>query len=101
MGNGPGEWSRFRRQDNYSSLLEKNSLDISSLMFDLLREDALPRSHRCEWKNGPVDSFYIITLFLCRLISDDCYEDCMTVDVYLCGGYVPLFDQVLVCYLVW
>jgi hypothetical protein len=24
-----GEWSRFRRQDSYSSLLEKNSLDIS------------------------------------------------------------------------
>jgi hypothetical protein len=24
-----GEWSRFRRQDNYSSLLEKNSPDIS------------------------------------------------------------------------
>ena len=23
------EWSRFRRHDNYSSLLEKNSLDIS------------------------------------------------------------------------
>jgi hypothetical protein len=26
-----GEWSRFRRQDNYSSLLEKNSPDISLL----------------------------------------------------------------------
>jgi hypothetical protein len=24
-----GEWSKFRRQDNYSSLLEKNSPDIS------------------------------------------------------------------------
>jgi hypothetical protein len=24
-----GEWSRFIRQDNYSSLLEKNSPDIS------------------------------------------------------------------------
>jgi hypothetical protein len=24
-----GEWSRFRRQDSYSSLLEKNSPDIS------------------------------------------------------------------------
>jgi hypothetical protein len=24
-----GEWSRFRRHDNYSSLLEKNSPDIS------------------------------------------------------------------------
>jgi hypothetical protein len=43
-----GEWSRLRNQDNYSSLLEKNSPDSSSLMFYLLRADALPRSHRCE-----------------------------------------------------
>jgi hypothetical protein len=75
-----GEWSKLRNQDNYSSLLEKNSLDSSSLMFDLLRADSLPRSHRCEWKNGPNDSFYIITLFLCRLISDDFYEERMFLD---------------------
>ena len=37
-----GEWSKFRNQDNYSSLLEKNSPDNSSLMFYLVREDALP-----------------------------------------------------------
>jgi hypothetical protein len=37
-----GEWSRLRIQDNYSSLLEKNSQDNSSLMFYFLREDALP-----------------------------------------------------------
>jgi hypothetical protein len=37
----PEEWSRLRNQDNYSSLLEKNSLDISSLMSYLLRADAL------------------------------------------------------------
>jgi hypothetical protein len=37
-----GEWSRLRNQDSYSSFLEKNSLDSSSLVFDLLREDALP-----------------------------------------------------------
>jgi hypothetical protein len=36
------EWSRLRNQDSYSSLLEKNSPDSSSLMFDLLRADALP-----------------------------------------------------------
>jgi hypothetical protein len=36
------EWSRLKKQDSYSSLLEKNSPDRSSLMFDLLREDALP-----------------------------------------------------------
>jgi hypothetical protein len=29
--------------------------DNSSLMFDLLRIDALPRYHICEWKNGPDD----------------------------------------------
>jgi hypothetical protein len=75
------EWSRFRNQDSHSSLLEKNGPEA----------DTLPRSHRCEWKNGPDDSVYIITLFLCRLISDDCYEDYMTVDVYYCGGCVPLF----------
>jgi hypothetical protein len=35
-----GEWSRFRRQDNYSSLLEKNSPDISlsTLRADILSE---------------------------------------------------------------
>jgi hypothetical protein len=37
-----GEWSRLRNRDNYSSLLEKNSLDSSSLMFNLLSADALP-----------------------------------------------------------
>jgi hypothetical protein len=37
-----GEWSRLRNQDSYSSLLEKNSPDSSSLMFYLLRADALP-----------------------------------------------------------
>jgi hypothetical protein len=37
-----GEWSRLRNWDNYSSLLEKNSPDNSSLMFYLLMENALP-----------------------------------------------------------
>jgi hypothetical protein len=37
-----GKWSRLINQDNYSSLLEKNSLDRSSLMLDFLRADALP-----------------------------------------------------------
>jgi hypothetical protein len=58
-----GEWFRLRNRDNYSSLLEKNSPDISSLMFYLLRENPLPRSHRCEWKNGLDYSVYIITMF--------------------------------------
>jgi hypothetical protein len=68
----------------------------SSLIFYLLREDALPRSHRCEWKNGPDDLVYILTLVMCTLMSDDYYEYCMTVDVYYCGGCVPLF--VTICY---
>jgi hypothetical protein len=37
-----GEWSRLRNRDSYSSLLEKNSPDNSSLMFYFLRADALP-----------------------------------------------------------
>jgi hypothetical protein len=37
-----GEWSRLRNQDNYSSLLEKNSPESPSLMFYSLREDTLP-----------------------------------------------------------
>jgi hypothetical protein len=37
-----GEWSRLKNRDSYSSLLEKNSPHSSSLMFYLLREDALP-----------------------------------------------------------
>jgi hypothetical protein len=36
------EWSKLRNQNNYSSLLEKNSPDNSSLMVYLLRADALP-----------------------------------------------------------
>jgi hypothetical protein len=35
------EWSRLRNQDNYSSLLEKNSPDSSSLMSYFLRADIL------------------------------------------------------------
>ena len=50
------------------------------------------KSHRCEWKNGPDDLVYIIALFLCRLILVDMLETaCLqTVEVYYCGGYVPL-----------
>jgi hypothetical protein len=57
--NGPSSEIR----DNYSSMLEKNSLDSPWLMFYLLREDALPYRQRCEWKNGPDDSVYIMILF--------------------------------------
>jgi hypothetical protein len=52
------------------------------------------RSHRCEWKNDPDDSVYIMILFLCRLISDDIIDmetECIsTVDVCYRGGCVPL-----------
>jgi hypothetical protein len=56
------EWSRLRNKDSYSSLLEKNSPDISSLMF-YSEGRCSSRTHRCEWKNGPDDSVYIITIF--------------------------------------
>jgi hypothetical protein len=89
-----GEWSKLRNQDSYSSLLEKNSPDSPSLMF-YFEGRCSSRSHRCEWKNGPDDSVYIITFFLCRLISVDmitmeivCLQ---TVEACYCGGYVPLF----------
>jgi hypothetical protein len=36
------EWSRLRNLDDYSSFLENNSPDSSSLMFYFLRVDALP-----------------------------------------------------------
>jgi hypothetical protein len=52
------------------------------------------KSHRCEWKNGPNDSIYIMILFLCRLISDEMIAMeivCLwTVDICYCGGCVPL-----------
>jgi hypothetical protein len=57
------EWGSTIR-DNYSSMIGKNSPNIPWLIFNFLRVDTLPRSHRCEWKNGPNDSFYIIILFM-------------------------------------
>jgi hypothetical protein len=54
-----GEWSSLINQNNYSSLLEKNNLDKSSLMFYSLREDALPDLTNVSGKNGPDDSVYI------------------------------------------
>jgi hypothetical protein len=89
------EWSRFINQNNHFSLFEKNKAKSPSLMFYSEGRYSL-RSHICELNIGPDDSVYIITLFPCRLISDDCYEDCMTIDVYYCGGCVPLF--VTICY---
>jgi hypothetical protein len=41
------EWSRLRKQDSYSSLLEKNSPDVSTLMFYSEGRYSF-RSHRCE-----------------------------------------------------
>jgi hypothetical protein len=37
-----GEWSKLKNRGGYSSFLEKNSPDSSSLMFYLLRADSLP-----------------------------------------------------------
>jgi hypothetical protein len=60
------EWFMLRNQDSYSSLLEKNSLDSPSLMF-YSKGRCSSRSHRCEWKNGPDDSVYIITMFFVQV----------------------------------
>jgi hypothetical protein len=62
-----GEWSRLRNRDNYSSFLEKNSPDRSSLMFYLLRADALPDLTDVSGRNGPDDSVYIITMFFVQV----------------------------------
>jgi hypothetical protein len=56
------EWYRLINQDNYSSLLEKNSPDSPSLIF-YSEGRYSSRSHKCEWKNGPDDSVYIIAMF--------------------------------------
>jgi hypothetical protein len=56
------EWSRLKNQDSYSSLLEKNSPNSPSLMF-YFEGRYSSRAHRCDWKNGPDDSVYIITMF--------------------------------------
>jgi hypothetical protein len=102
------EWCRLKNHDNYSSLFEKNSPANPSLMF-YSEGRCSSRSHRCEWKNGPDDSFYIITLFLCRLISINmitmetvCLQ---TTELCYCGGYVPLFvtmcHRLSSCVLLW
>jgi hypothetical protein len=59
-----GEWSRLRNRESYSSLLEKNSPDSSSFTFE---GRCSSRSHRYEWKNGPDDSVYIITIFFVQV----------------------------------
>ena len=60
-------------------------------MFDFLSVDALLDLTHVSRRMAQINLVYVITLFLCRLISDDCYKDYMTVDVYYCGGCVPLF----------
>jgi hypothetical protein len=58
---GPGS----KIMDSYSSMLEKNSPDSPWLMFLPFEGRCSSRSHRCEWKNGPDDSVYIMILFFC------------------------------------
>ena len=38
--------------------------------------------------------FFIIILFLCRMLSDVCYEDYMTVEEDYCGKYVSPFPTI-------
>ena len=86
MRNGPGSEIR----NNPSSLFEKNGADTPLLIFYTEGRYSFI-SHRHESKIGPNDLDFIITLFLCRLLSDVCYEEYMIVDVNYYGGYVPLF----------
>jgi hypothetical protein len=75
-------------------MLEKNSPDSSWLMLYFMRAYDLPYLTRCEWKNGPYDSVYIMILFMCRMISDGMIAMetvCLwTVDVCYYGGCVRL-----------
>jgi hypothetical protein len=59
IGNGPGSENR----DNYSSLLEKNSPDSSSLMFYLLREDTLPELTDVSLRMAEMISLYHNNVF--------------------------------------
>jgi hypothetical protein len=75
-------------------MLGKNSPDSPWFILLLYEGRCSSRSHRCEWKNGPDDSVYIMILFLCRLISDDMISMdtvCLwTIDVCYYDGSVPL-----------
>jgi hypothetical protein len=79
--------------DCYGNDLSPDSRDILLWWIcSIVREaDILSELTDVSENIGPDNSIYIITLFLCRLLSDVCYEDCMTVDEDYCGGYVPLF----------
>jgi hypothetical protein len=63
-------------------------------MFHYFEADILSELTDVSERLAQTNSVYIITLFLCRLLSDVCYEDCMTVDEDYCGGYVPLFATI-------
>jgi hypothetical protein len=69
-----GEWSMLRNQYKYSSLLEKNSPDISSLMFYFMTADSLPDLIDVSGRMAQMIQFISLQCFLCRLISDDCYN---------------------------
>jgi hypothetical protein len=62
-------------------------------MDDVLLSDGRCSSiyHRCEWKNGPYDSVYIMTLFSMQVDMIFMETVCLwIVDVCYCGGCVPL-----------
>jgi len=54
--NGTGSEIR----DNYSSMLDKNFL-MANVLPSEGRFSSI--SYKCEWKNGPDESVYIITMF--------------------------------------
>ena len=89
-----GEWSRLINQDSYSSFLKKNSPNSSSLMFDLLRADALPDLTNVSGRMAQMTQFISWNCVLCRLISNDMITMdivCLSIgDVCYYGGCVSL-----------
>jgi hypothetical protein len=65
--NGPGSEIR----NNPSSLVEKNRADIPLLMRAYILSDLTNVSERL----AQMIQFIFNNIFLCRLLSDDCYED--------------------------
>jgi hypothetical protein len=79
--NGPGSEIR----NNPSSLFVKNRADSPLLM----RADILSDLTNVSERLAQRIQFIFNSIFLCRMASDDCYGQ--TVEIYYCGGYVPLF----------
>jgi hypothetical protein len=87
---------RMASDDCYGDYLSPDSRDILLWWIcSTVREaDILSELTDVSERLAQTNSVYIITLFLCRMLSDVCYEDCMTVDEDYCGEYVSLFATI-------